>query len=92
MGIADTVFLVLFKQFAVTAVKTGRKIKFVKFSPEGLICFAVPDFLQSLLPDIAEGTVGDLPADVVHIGIAVVQQRHAGSNLPIRTDKGHALL
>ena len=90
MGIADTVLPVLLKQLAVAAVETGGKFKFIEFPAEGFIFPAVPDLGQGLLPDIAEGTMGDLPADIVHVSIAVVQQRHAGSNLPVSADKSHA--
>ena len=90
VGVADAVFLICFKQLAMAAVEAGSKIKFVELSAEGFVFLTAPDFSQRLLLDVSEGTMGDFPADIVHIGIAVVQQRHAGTNLAIRPDKGHA--
>ena len=90
VGIADTVFPVLFKQLTVTAVETGGKIKFVELSSEGLIRFAVPDIRQRLLLDIAERAMSDLPADIVHIGIAIVEQGHTGTHLSVCPNEGHA--
>ena len=86
MGIADAVLLILLEQLTVAAVETGGKFKFIIFSAEGLVFPAVPDLGQGLLLDIAEGAVGDLPADIVHVSVAVVQQRHAGTHLAIGTD------
>ena len=74
MGIADAVFLVLFEQLAVSAVEAGSEFEIIKLSAEGSVFFGIPDIRQRLLLHIAEGAVGDLPADVVHIGIAVMQQ------------------
>ena len=91
MGIADAVLLVFLEQLAMATVKAGGKIEFVELSAEGLIFLAVPHICQRLLLDIAEGAMGDLPADVVQIGIAVVEQRHAGAHLAVSPDKGHAL-
>ena len=91
VGIADAVFLVLGEQFAVSAVKAGGKFKIIELSAEYLIFPGIPDLRQRLLLHIAKAAVGDLPADVVQIGVAVVQQRHAGGNLTVCPDEGHAL-
>ena len=91
VGVADAVFLVFRKQFTVSAVEAGSEFEIIKLSAEGPVFFGVPDIRQRLLLHITEGAVGDLPADITHIGVAVVQQRHAGANLSVRPDEGHAL-
>ena len=90
MGIADAVFLVFREQLAVTAVDAGSKFKVIELSAEGFVFLTAPDFGQGLLLDVAEGTVGDLPADIVQIGVAVVQQGHAGTDLAVGPNEGHA--
>ena len=72
-----------------TAVQAGGKVKLIKFFAEGFILPAVPNIFQRVFFYIAKRTMGDLPADIVHIGVAVVQQRHTGAHLSVSTDKGH---
>ena len=67
VGIADAVFLVLFKQLAVAAVEAGCEFKIVKLSAEGLVFLAVPDFGQGLLHDIAVWA-GPLGRDIYRKG------------------------
>ena len=90
MGIADAVLLIFLEQLTMTAVEAGGKIEIVKFSAEGFIFPGIPDFCQRLLFDIAEGAMGDLPAHIAHIGIAVVEQCHAGAYFAVSPDEGHA--
>ena len=67
MGIADAVFLVLFKQLAVAAVEAGCEFKIVELSTEGPIFLAVPDFGQGLLLDVAVWA-GPLGRDIYRKG------------------------
>ena len=64
VGIADTVLLILRKQFAVSAVKAGSKFKIIKFPAKRLIFTTVPNIGQKLLFDITEAAVGNFSADV----------------------------
>ena len=71
MGIADAVFFVFRKQFAVSTVKAGGKIKVIELSAEVFVFFGIPNVGQRLLLDTAETAVGDLTPHIVHVGIAV---------------------
>ena len=64
VGIPDAVFFVFSKQLAVAAVETGSEFEIIEFSAEYLVFLGIPDLSQGLRCDIAEGAVGDLPADV----------------------------
>ena len=69
MGIADAVFLVFREQFAMSAIQAGSEIEIVKLPPKYPVFPGIPDIRQRLLLHISKGTVGDLPADIVHIGM-----------------------
>ena len=64
MGIADTVLLILRKQFAVSAVKAGSEFKIIKFPAKCPIFTTVPNIGQKLLFDITEAAVGNFSADI----------------------------
>ena len=92
MGIADAVFPIVFKHLAMTAVNARGKIKFFKFPTECPVFIAIPNFCHTGLHDIAEKVMVNGPADIAQVGVAIVQQRHAGTHIAIATDKGHAFL
>jgi hypothetical protein len=80
----------------VAAVEAGGKVKFVKFSAEDFVFLTAPNFGQRCFLDVSEGAVGDFPANIVHMGIAALEngrpQTTGGKSIGVRLATGKIFL
>ena len=90
VGIADTVFFIVCKQFAVATVNAGGKLEIIELSAELFILCAVPNLRHTLLMDAAKSSAVNFAVSIVEPCVAIVEQCHTGTHLSVAADKGHA--
>ena len=90
--VAVTVGKALFPVLAQAAAVAGRELEIAYPAAEVGIVRGVPDLVQSLFRQIAEKVAAGLALLLAPVKGGIAQQGHAGADMAVELDEGHALV